>query len=106
MYVGQEDKATRGLLLPMGPRVAILGDLDDLDDPSLLPARPAFEEHLDLCQSTMTYLNAAVWDDPYINMLIAHPDDRDRLASLPDHRTVRINALGPYRNRESVGLFD
>ena len=87
----------------MGPRVAILGYLDD---PSLPPARPAFEEHLDLCQSTMTCLNAAVWDDPYINMLIAHPDDRDRLASLPDHRTVRINALGPYRNRESVGLFD
>jgi hypothetical protein len=54
----------------------------------------------------MTYLNAAVWDDPFITMLIAHPGDRDRLASLPDHRAPRINALGPYRNRESVGLFD
>jgi hypothetical protein len=103
MYVGQEDKTTHGLLLPMGPRVAILGYLDD---PGLPPARPAFEEHLDLCQSTMTHLNAAVWDDPFITMLIAHPDDRDRLAHLPDHRALRINALGPYRNRESVGLFD
>ena len=25
---------------------------------------------------------------------------------LPDHGTLRINALGPYCNRESVGLFD
>jgi hypothetical protein len=29
MYVGQEDKTTHGLLLPMGRRVAILGYLDD-----------------------------------------------------------------------------
>ena len=87
----------------MGPRVAILGYLDD---PGLPPGRPAFEEHLDLCQSTIDYLNAAAWDDPYIELLIAHPDDRGRLAALPDHRNLRINALGPYRNRKSVGLFD
>jgi Protein of unknown function (DUF4238) len=103
MYVGQEDKTTHGLMLPMGPRVAILGHLDD---PGLPPARPAFEEHLDLCQSTMTFLNAAIWDDPFITMLIAHPGDRDRLADLSDHHALRINAYGPYRNRESVGLFD
>jgi len=103
MYVGQEDWPTHGLLLPMGPRVAILGYLDD---PGLPPRRPAFEEHLDLCQSTIDYLNAAAWDDPYIELLIAHPDDRNRLAALPDHRNLRINALGPYRNRKSVGLFD
>jgi hypothetical protein len=54
----------------------------------------------------MTFLNAAIWDDPFITMLIAHPGDRDRLAALPDHSTLRINALGPYRHRESVGLFD
>jgi hypothetical protein len=103
MYVGQEDWPTHGLLLPMGPRVAILGYLDD---PALPPCRPAFEEHLDLCQSMIDYLNAAAWDDPYIDVLIAHPDDRNRLASLPDHRNLRINSLGPYRNRKSVGLFD
>jgi hypothetical protein len=103
MYVGQEDKTTHGLMLPMGPRVAILGYLDD---PGLPPARPAFEEHLDLCQSTMTFLNAAIWDDPFITMLIAHPGDRDRLAGLSDHGALGINAYGPYRNRESVGLFD
>ena len=50
MYVGQEDWPTHGLLLPMGPRVAILGYLDD---PGLAPGRLAFEEHLDLCQSTI-----------------------------------------------------
>ena len=87
----------------MGPRVAILGYLDD---PALPPGRPPFEEHLDLCQSTIDYLNAAAWDDPFIELLIAHPDDRDRLASLPDPRNLRINPLGPYRSRKSVGLFD
>ena len=103
MYVGMEDWPTHGLLLPMGPRVAILGYLDD---PGLGPRRPAFEEHLDLCQSTIDYLNAAAWDDPYIELLVAHPDDRSRLGALPDHRNLRINSLGPYRNRESIGLFD
>ena len=39
-------------------------------------------------------------------MLIAHPGDVGRLMALPDHRKLRINALGPYRKRESVGLFD
>jgi hypothetical protein len=103
MYVGQEGWPTHGLLLPMGARVAILGYLDD---PGLPPRRPAFEEHLDLCQSAIDYLNAAAWDDPYIEFLIAHPDDRGRLAALPDHRNLRINALGPYRKRKSVGLLD
>jgi hypothetical protein len=39
-------------------------------------------------------------------LLIAHPGDRDRLASLPDHRKLRINSLGPDRDRKSIGLFD
>jgi hypothetical protein len=39
-------------------------------------------------------------------VLIAHPGDVGRLTALSDHRKLRINALGPYRNRESVGLFD
>ena len=103
MYVGMEDWPTHGLLLPMGPRVAILGYLDD---PGLPPGRPAFEEHLDLCPSMITWINAAAWADPYIELLIAHPDERDRLATLPDHHNLRINAFGPYRNRKSVGLFD
>jgi hypothetical protein len=67
---------------------------------------PPFEEHFDLCPSTVTWINAAAWADPYINLLIAHPDDRDRLAPLPDHQNLRFNALGPYRNRTSVGLLD
>lgn len=103
MYVGMEDWPTYGLLLPMGPRVAILGYLDD---PGLPPSRLAFEEHLDLCPSAINWINAAAWDDPYIGLLIAHLDDRDRLANLPDHQNLRINALGPYRNRKSVRLLD
>lgn len=103
ILVGQENWPTAGLFLPMGPRVAILGYPDD---PALPPGRPPFEEHLDLCRSTLDYLNAAAWDDPYIELGIAHPDDRSRLADLPDPRDLRINTLGPYRNRVCVGLFD
>jgi hypothetical protein len=44
--------------------------------------------------------------DRYIDLLIVHPDDRDRLASFPDHHNMRINSPGRYRNRRSVGLFD
>jgi hypothetical protein len=99
MYVGQKNWPTHGLYLPMGSRVAILGYLED---PGRPPRRPAFEEHLDLCQSAIDYLNAAC-DDPYIAVLIAHPGDVGRLTALPDHR---VNTLGPYRNRESVGSFD
>lgn len=29
-----------------------------------------------------------------------------RLAALADHQNLRFNALGPYRNRTSVGLLD
>jgi hypothetical protein len=103
IFVGQENWPTPGLLLPMGPRVAILGYLDD---PALPPGKPPFEEHLDLCQSAIDFMNAAAWDDRFTELLIAHPDDRDRLASLPDPSNIRVNALGPYRGRKSEGLFD
>jgi hypothetical protein len=103
MYVGQEDSTSYGLMLPMGPRVAILGYLDD---PNLPPRRPEFEEQFDLCQSQIDWFSAAAWDDPYIELLIAHPDDRDRLVNLPDHSDLRVNMFGPFRNRKSKGLFD
>jgi hypothetical protein len=47
MYVGQQDWPAHGLLLPTGPRVAILGYLDG---PGLPPGRPTFDEHLDLAR--------------------------------------------------------
>ncbi len=50
--------------------------------------------------------NAAAWADPHIDLLIAHLDDRDRVAALPNHRNLRINTYGPYRNRTSVGPLD
>ena len=80
--------------------MAILGYLDD---PSLPPARPAFEEHLDLCQSTMTYLNAAVWDETRTSTC-SSPVPMIVTGSPACPTTAR--SLGPYRNRESVGLFD
>ena len=52
------------------------------------------------------WINAAAWADPHIDLLIAHPDDRDGVAALPDHRNLRINTYCPYRNRTSVGPLD
>jgi hypothetical protein len=104
LYVGgQEDWQSYGLIFPMSPRVAILGYLDD---PRLPPRQPAFSENFDLVPSYIRWFNAVSWDDPYIELLMAHPDDRNRLAGLPDHRKLKINAFGPYRNRKSLGLFD
>jgi len=59
-----------------------------------------------LCASWIEWLNAAAWDDPFITILMAHPDDRDRLAGLPAHRDLRPNAYGPYRGRCTERLFD
>jgi hypothetical protein len=103
IYVEEPEVPGYGLFFPMGPRVAILGYLDD---PQLPPRRPPFEEHLDLCQSMIEWFNAAPRDDPYVEILIAHPDDRDRLARLPDYRDLRPNAYGPFRYRQSRSLFD
>jgi hypothetical protein len=103
MYVGEPGWNSHGLFLPMNPRVALLGYLDD---GRLPPRRDPFEEHRDLCQSWVEWFNAAAWSDPFIEMLIAHPEDRQRLADLPDHRDLRVTAFGPYRFRRTNGLFD
>jgi len=103
IYVEEPEEASYGLFFPMGPRVGILGYLDE---PHLPPRRPPFAEHLDLCDSMIEWFNAASRDDPYIEALFAHPADRDRLARLPDHRDLRPNAYGPFRNRKSRSLFD
>jgi hypothetical protein len=81
----------------MGPRVAILGYLDD---PALPPGRPPFEEHLDLCQSTTEFLNAAAWDDPFTELL-AGPGvvsvsawQPRPLTTQPDGRTLMYAGVG------------
>lgn len=103
IYVGEPDRADHSLLLPMGPRVALLGYLESADLP---PAKPPFEEHLDLCLSWVEWFNAVAWDDPFIDVLVSHPADRQLLENLPDHQELRVSALGPYRNRISSGLMD
>ncbi len=55
IYVEEPEVPSCGLFLPMGPRVAILGYLDD---PQLPPRRPPFEEHLDLCDSMIEWFNS------------------------------------------------
>jgi len=103
IYIGQADRNSRALFLPMGPRVALLGYLDA---PDLPPRRPPFEQHLDLCQSTVDWLNAGVRTDLHFETLYAHPDDRYFLENLPDVRDVQPNKHGPYRMRISGGFFD
>jgi hypothetical protein len=103
MYVGEPGWNTHGLFLPMSPRVALLGYLED---GRLPPRRAPFEEHLYLCHSWILWFNAAAWSDPFIEMLIAHPDDRQRLEQLPDHRDLRVTGYGPFRYRRTSGLFD
>lgn len=92
------------ILLPMGPRVAILGYPDD---PALPPRRPPFEEHLDVVDSWIGWFNAATWaDHEFTNLLIAHPDDLALLEQLPDHNDLRVNQHGPYMGRNAWGLCD
>ena len=81
--------------------MAILGYLDDRS-----ASAQAFEEHFDLRPSQIDWFNTAARDDPDIELLIAHPEEKHRLANLPDHRAFEINSLGPFRNRKSLGLFD
>ena len=42
----------------------------------------------------------------YIEALYAHPDDRHLLENLPDHKALKVNDYGPYRNLPSLGLMD
>lgn len=103
--IGEDGWPSRGLFLPMSPRVAIFGYLDE----DRLPLRrPPFEEHLYLCDSSIDWINSCAWtnEDPYVNLLIAHPDDRNRLAGLPHYCDVKMNSYGPYRHRRSNGFFD
>lgn len=103
IYVGEPNRTDHSLFLPMGPTVALLGYLNS---PDLPPAKPPFTEHLDLCMSWVEWFNAVAWDDPFIDVLVAHPDDRHLLKNLPDHRDLRVNGYGPYRHRVSSGLMD
>lgn len=92
------------VLLPMGPRVAILGYPDD---PALPPRRPPFEEHFGVVDSWIEWFNAATWaDHEYTDLLIAHPDDLEQLEHIRDHDQVIVNGHGPFVGRYSAGLYD
>jgi hypothetical protein len=68
IYVRDPAWSANALFLPMGPRVGLLGYLDD---PRFPARRPPFEEHRELCASWIEWLNAAAWDDPFIMILMA-----------------------------------
>lgn len=101
--VGETNTLDASWFFPMGPRVAILGYSDS---PGLSLRRNPFEEHLYLSNGYVEWLNANAWDDPWFNALYAHPDDRQLLETLPDHRNIVVDPRGPYRSMETKGFKD
>lgn len=104
-HIGEKGRSSNGLLLPMSPRVAILGYLDE---DWLPPRRSPFEEHLYLHNSAIDWINscACTNKDPYVSIIIAHPDDQERLVGNSILQYVPIDPSGPYQYRYSFGFFD
>ncbi|MDA8283379.1 MAG: DUF4238 domain-containing protein [Actinomycetota bacterium] len=95
-----------GVWLPVGPRVGILGYLDD---PRLPPRRPPFSEHRELALSWAEWLNATAFSDTTItHAVFAHPDDKQRLRDAVKADGLRVTEFGPFRGRHwrASTLFD
>lgn len=81
--------------LPMGPRVGILGYLDD---PELPPRRPPLSEHCDLTPQWVRWLNAGAWlDCAYTHAVFAHPSQKPLLQKVPP--VPNVERLKPFRGR-------
>ncbi|MDA8342078.1 MAG: DUF4238 domain-containing protein [Actinomycetota bacterium] len=92
--------------LPVGPRVGILGYLDD---PLLPPPRPPFSEHRELTLSWAEWFNATAFSDTTItHAVFAHPDDEQRLRDAVMADDLRVTEFGPYRGQHwrASTLFD
>lgn len=95
-----------GLWVPVGPRVGLLGYLED---PDLPPRQPPFSEHCELTLSwTAWFSGIAFSDQTMTHAVFAHPDDEQRLRSAVPGDSVPVTALGPYRGRQwrSPTLFE
>lgn len=86
--------------LPMGPRVGILGYLDD---PELPPRRPPFSEHCDLTPPWVRWFNAGAWSDyTFTHAVFAHPDQRSLLEKA--HPAPNVRQLNPFRGQRRQDL--
>jgi hypothetical protein len=86
-YVGQQARLGRGLVVPLSPRVALLGFLGD---------KRGFASRLVATPMTIHWLNCATWSEA-TRETYAHPDDTALLCSLVEPAEVRVNTRGPYR---------
>ncbi len=95
-----------GVWLPVGPRVGILGYLDD---PRLPSRREPFSEHRELTLSWAQWFSATAFSDTTItHAVFAHPEDEQRLRDAVKAEDVRVTQLGPYRGLHwrAATLFD
>jgi Protein of unknown function (DUF4238) len=95
-----------GVWLPVGPRVGILGYLND---PRLPPRRSPFSEHRELTLSWAEWFNATAFSDTTItHAVFAHPQDEQRLRDAVSADDLRVTEFGPYRGRHwrANTLFD
>lgn len=85
-----------GFWLPVGPRVGLLGYLDD---PRLPPKRPPFSEHRELTLSWAEWFNGTAFSDTTMtHAVFAHPEDEQRVKDAVPADDLRVTDLGPYRN--------
>ena len=97
-YIGHQDRAGRGLWLPLNCDVGLMGWLQK-------GASGGFE-HATLWPGWALWLNAATWMDAP-SFVVGHPDDGDMLGQLVhiDDVAPELERFGPYRDRRIQGLF-
>ena len=86
-YVGQEQRPSRALFIPLSRRVAVLG---------FGGQQTGFASRFTATSMSVRWLNALTWTDAPLEAY-AHPFDREMLANLADPTDAPANSTGPYR---------
>ena len=94
-YLGQEQRGGRGIFVPLSPRVALLGFIEQ---------RQGFASRMPATPMTVNWLNAVTWEEAP-RQVYGHPAEKDNIASLGDPNQLRLNRLGPYRGN-TLNLLD
>ena len=94
-YLGQDNRTTAGLFLPILPNLGMFGSLD--------PTEWVFSVTRHLTARTVQWVNHATWGNA-AREVYGHPDHKDVLANLGVE--PRVNRLGPFMYVHGGGLFD
>lgn len=86
--ITEQGRTENGLFVPLGPRIALLGDRD---------ARPGLQDRRVLTPMSVGWLNAATWEEDWPSEVYSHPDDREMLLALGPTARAGTNRDGPYR---------